>query len=323
MIESHLSDHVKSCDQPVTWPIINKYFHQPSWIGKIWVWYFPMRKKTKYSQIPTNDFITLLTATQSCNIQRYLENPMKYNCSSPTCFLQIFSEFYNRNKIHTSRVQYSLIDNDKSDINKTEGYFGSTNKFRSRSLQKCPGSFWLFATVCPFEMLISRCYLHCFFVLLSRICQRVEYYEGCLILDRVSPKESNDLTERKKRDGSGDGRTGRRKNVKTSAAGEEEKAEGNASPSSDPLEPWSTRDIKDMNAILAWRENGPDSPWFVLMKFHVISARFSSEGRWSVCQLSDRRKWGGRSSGRRLNWGKEEFPAVFLRPSRVERTDNK
>lgn len=24
----------------------------------------------------------------------------------------------------------------------------------------------------------------------------------------------------------------------------------------DPLEPWSTRDISDMNTILAWRENG-------------------------------------------------------------------
>ncbi|XP_015434191.1 PREDICTED: uncharacterized protein LOC107189994 [Dufourea novaeangliae] len=28
----------------------------------------------------------------------------------------------------------------------------------------------------------------------------------------------------------------------------------------DPLEPWSTRDIKDMNTILAWEENVPDSP---------------------------------------------------------------
>nr|XP_050863720.1 uncharacterized protein LOC127070009 [Vespula vulgaris] len=28
----------------------------------------------------------------------------------------------------------------------------------------------------------------------------------------------------------------------------------------DPLEPWSTRGIKDMNAILAWKENTPDSP---------------------------------------------------------------
>lgn len=28
----------------------------------------------------------------------------------------------------------------------------------------------------------------------------------------------------------------------------------------DPLEPWSTRSIKDMNAILAWKENAPDSP---------------------------------------------------------------
>lgn len=26
----------------------------------------------------------------------------------------------------------------------------------------------------------------------------------------------------------------------------------------DPLEPWSTSDIKDMNAILAWKEPGPD-----------------------------------------------------------------
>ncbi|EFN84766.1 uncharacterized protein LOC105182976 [Harpegnathos saltator] len=32
-----------------------------------------------------------------------------------------------------------------------------------------------------------------------------------------------------------------------------------ASPS-DPLEPWSTRGITDMNTILAWRENAPDSP---------------------------------------------------------------
>ncbi|XP_011167034.1 uncharacterized protein LOC105200930 [Solenopsis invicta] len=30
--------------------------------------------------------------------------------------------------------------------------------------------------------------------------------------------------------------------------------------SSDPLEPWSTRGITDMNTILAWRENAPDSP---------------------------------------------------------------
>ncbi|XP_012535675.1 uncharacterized protein LOC105836286 [Monomorium pharaonis] len=30
--------------------------------------------------------------------------------------------------------------------------------------------------------------------------------------------------------------------------------------SSDPLEPWSTRGITDMNTILAWRESAPDSP---------------------------------------------------------------
>ena len=30
----------------------------------------------------------------------------------------------------------------------------------------------------------------------------------------------------------------------------------------DPLEPWSTRGIKDMNAILAWKEPRPDSPWW-------------------------------------------------------------
>ncbi|XP_072745359.1 uncharacterized protein Iav [Anoplolepis gracilipes] len=30
--------------------------------------------------------------------------------------------------------------------------------------------------------------------------------------------------------------------------------------SSDPLEPWSTRGITDMNTILAWRDNAPDSP---------------------------------------------------------------
>ena len=28
----------------------------------------------------------------------------------------------------------------------------------------------------------------------------------------------------------------------------------------DPLEPWSTRDIKDMNSILSWKEPGADSP---------------------------------------------------------------
>ncbi|XP_026667863.1 uncharacterized protein LOC108623188 isoform X2 [Ceratina calcarata] len=32
------------------------------------------------------------------------------------------------------------------------------------------------------------------------------------------------------------------------------------SPTTDPLEPWSTRGIKDMNTILAWEENAPDSP---------------------------------------------------------------
>ena len=30
--------------------------------------------------------------------------------------------------------------------------------------------------------------------------------------------------------------------------------------STDPLEPWSTRDIKDMNSILAWQDRTPDSP---------------------------------------------------------------
>ncbi|XP_043278633.1 uncharacterized protein iav isoform X2 [Venturia canescens] len=77
--------------------------------------------------------------------------------------------------------------------------------------------------------------------------------------NRVSPKESNEWTERKKRDASVDGRSGSRRSDKAAKVEEEEK-EGNDSPTSDPLEPWSTRDIKDMNAILPWRENGLDSP---------------------------------------------------------------
>ncbi|XP_011315537.1 uncharacterized protein iav [Fopius arisanus] len=40
------------------------------------------------------------------------------------------------------------------------------------------------------------------------------------------------------------------------------KKNGNITPPSptDPLEPWSTRGISDMNTLLAWRENGLDSP---------------------------------------------------------------
>ncbi|XP_024876105.1 transient receptor potential cation channel subfamily V member 4 [Temnothorax curvispinosus] len=41
---------------------------------------------------------------------------------------------------------------------------------------------------------------------------------------------------------------------------ERNKAASPPTSSSDPLEPWSTRGITDMNTILAWRENAPDSP---------------------------------------------------------------
>ncbi|XP_031780916.1 uncharacterized protein LOC100118680 [Nasonia vitripennis] len=60
--------------------------------------------------------------------------------------------------------------------------------------------------------------------------------------NRVSPKETNEITE------------------KTSSECNKPVPPGSPPPSADPLEPWSTRDIKDMNAILAWKEPGPDSP---------------------------------------------------------------
>ncbi|XP_025267345.1 uncharacterized protein LOC105257199 isoform X2 [Camponotus floridanus] len=41
---------------------------------------------------------------------------------------------------------------------------------------------------------------------------------------------------------------------------EQNKAASPPTSSSDPLEPWSTRGITDMNTILAWRDNAPDSP---------------------------------------------------------------
>ncbi|XP_017798463.1 PREDICTED: uncharacterized protein LOC108579435 [Habropoda laboriosa] len=41
---------------------------------------------------------------------------------------------------------------------------------------------------------------------------------------------------------------------------ERNKAVSPATSPTDPLEPWSTRGIKDMNTILAWEENAPDSP---------------------------------------------------------------
>ena len=78
---------------------------------------------------------------------------------------------------------------------------------------------------------------------------------------RVSPKDSNESgshrresTERKKKEGAGESGSTRRKED------DGEEPDERASPTGDPLEPWSTRGIKDMNAILAWRENGPDSP---------------------------------------------------------------
>ncbi|XP_076546096.1 transient receptor potential cation channel subfamily V iav [Osmia lignaria lignaria] len=57
--------------------------------------------------------------------------------------------------------------------------------------------------------------------------------------NRVSPKETEDSGER------------RRESIERNKA---------TSPTTDPLEPWSTRGIKDMNTILAWDENVPDSP---------------------------------------------------------------
>lgn len=79
---------------------------------------------------------------------------------------------------------------------------------------------------------------------------------------RVSPKDSNDSGSHRRRESvenkgggiSGESHSSGR--TKENNDGEER----TASPTSDPLEPWSTRGIKDMNAILAWRENGPDSP---------------------------------------------------------------
>ena len=41
---------------------------------------------------------------------------------------------------------------------------------------------------------------------------------------------------------------------------EKNKEEHLSSSQTDPLEPWSTRGIKDMNTILAWKESTPDSP---------------------------------------------------------------
>ena len=41
---------------------------------------------------------------------------------------------------------------------------------------------------------------------------------------------------------------------------ERNKAVSPATSPTDPLEPWSTRGIKDMNTILAWEETAPDSP---------------------------------------------------------------
>ncbi|XP_029163221.1 uncharacterized protein LOC114934682 [Nylanderia fulva] len=59
--------------------------------------------------------------------------------------------------------------------------------------------------------------------------------------NRVSPKEIEEST-------------------KMSESIEQSKAASPPTSSSDPLEPWSTRGITDMNTILAWRENAPDSP---------------------------------------------------------------
>ncbi|XP_076249498.1 transient receptor potential cation channel subfamily V iav [Calliopsis andreniformis] len=60
--------------------------------------------------------------------------------------------------------------------------------------------------------------------------------------NRVSPKEMEEPARR------------RRESI------ERNKAVSPATSPTDPLEPWSTRDIKDMNTILAWEENVPDSP---------------------------------------------------------------
>ncbi|XP_043583973.1 uncharacterized protein LOC122568367 isoform X3 [Bombus pyrosoma] len=60
--------------------------------------------------------------------------------------------------------------------------------------------------------------------------------------NRVSPKEIEEAGSR------------RRESI------ERNKAVSPATSPTDPLEPWSTRGIKDMNTILAWEENTPDSP---------------------------------------------------------------
>ncbi|XP_054004500.1 transient receptor potential cation channel subfamily V member 5 isoform X3 [Hylaeus anthracinus] len=60
--------------------------------------------------------------------------------------------------------------------------------------------------------------------------------------NRVSPKEIEEPAPR------------RRESI------ERNKAVSPPTSPTDPLEPWSTRDIKDMNTILAWEENLPDSP---------------------------------------------------------------
>lgn len=61
-------------------------------------------------------------------------------------------------------------------------------------------------------------------------------------MHRVSPKEMEETALR------------RRESI------ERNKAVSPATSPTDPLEPWSTRGIKDMNTILAWEENAPDSP---------------------------------------------------------------
>ncbi|XP_076629860.1 transient receptor potential cation channel subfamily V iav [Colletes latitarsis] len=60
--------------------------------------------------------------------------------------------------------------------------------------------------------------------------------------NRVSPKEIEEPVRR------------RRESI------ERNKAVSPPTSPTDPLEPWSTRDIKDMNTILAWEENVSDSP---------------------------------------------------------------
>lgn len=60
--------------------------------------------------------------------------------------------------------------------------------------------------------------------------------------NRVSPKEIEKAGPR------------RRESI------ERNKAVSPATSPTDPLEPWSTRGIKDMNTILAWEETAPDSP---------------------------------------------------------------